>query len=154
MLKDKLMLPVFAARTASEDPLQKFKFRVSIPGIPETIGFQTVSGLTEETEVVEYRESSFEHIHKLPGKHTVGEITMTRGMFSDSSMQELYHDMLTNPNFRTTMVIQLLDRFGEPARTWKLAEAWISSWEGADLDTDSSDVAIETIKVQFEYYLD
>lgn len=153
MKYNKFMLPVEAARTASEDPLQQFKFRVSIPGIPSTIGFQSVSGLSEETEVVEYMESGFRHTHKLPGKHSVGEVKLERGMFADASMQEVYHDALTNPDFRNTMIIQLLDRFGEAKRTWKLAEAWVSGWEGSDLDTDSSDVAVETLTVQFEYFL-
>lgn len=151
--KNVLNLKVHAARTASEDPLQKFKFRVTIPGIPSTIGFQTVSGLSEETEVVEYKESGFDYTHKLPGNNSVGEVTMERGMFADSSMQDIYKNTLTNPDFRNTMIIQLLDRFGNVQRTWKLAEAWISSWEGSDLDASSSDVAIETIKVQFEHFL-
>lgn len=153
MKNNPFVLAVNAARTASEDPLQKFKFRVSIPGVPGTIGFQTVSGLSEETEVVEYIESGFEHTHKLPGKHSVGELSLERGMFSDASMQDVYHDALSNPDFRNTIIIQLLDRFGEAKRTWKLAEAWVSAWEGSDLDADSSDVAIETITIQYEYFL-
>lgn len=153
MKNNPFMLAVNAARTASEDPLQKFKFRVTIPGIPSTIGFQTVSGLSEETEVVEYEESGFGYAHKLPGKTTVGEVTMERGMFADVSMYDVYRQTVTNPNFRNTMIIQLLDRFGNVKRTWKLAEAWVSKWEGSDLDATSSDVAIETITVQHEYFL-
>lgn len=154
MNKNPFMMLVNAARTATEDPLQKFKFRVIIPGIPSSIGFQTVSGLSEETEVVEYDESGFPYTHKLPGKNSVGEVTMERGMFADASMQDVYKSTLQNPDFRNTFIVQLLDRFGEVQRTWKLAEAWVSSWEGSDLDASSSDVAIETITVQFEYFLD
>lgn len=146
------VLTAHAARTSMEDPLQKFKFRVSIPGIPTTIGFQKVSGLSMEVGVVEYDESAYEYTHKLPGKPQFGEVTMERGMFADVSMLEQVKAVLTS-DFRTTMIVQLCDRFGTPKRTWKLAEAWVSKWEGSDLDTTSEDVAIETITVQYEYLL-
>ena len=152
MKMDNLVLMAHAARTSSEDPLQKFKFRVTIPGIPSQIGFQKVSGLSKEVNVVEYDESAFEYTHKLPGKTKFGEVTMERGMFSDSSMLDQMK-VIQNPDYRTTMIVQLRDRFGNVQRTWKLAEAWISKWEGSDFDATSDDVAIETITVQYEYML-
>ena len=152
MKMDNLVLMAHAARTSSEDPLQKFKFRVTIPGIPSQIGFQKVSGLSKEVNVIEYDESAFEYTHKLPGKTKFGEVTMERGMFSDSSMLDQMK-VIQNPDYRTTMIVQLMDRFGNVQRTWKLAEAWISKWEGSDLDAISDDVAIETITVQYEYML-
>ena len=152
MKMDNLVLMAHAARTSSEDPLQKFKFRVTIPGIPSQIGFQKVSGLSKEVNVVEYDESAFEYTHKLPGKTKFGEVTMERGMFYDSSMLDQMK-VIQNPDYRTTMIVQLMDRFGNVQRTWKLAEAWISKWEGSDLDATSDDVAIETITVQYEYML-
>ena len=152
MKMDNLVLMAHAARTSSEDPLQKFKFRVTIPGIPSQIGFQKVSGLSKEVNVVEYDESAFEYTHKLPGKTKFGEVTMERGMFSDNSMLDQMK-VIQNPDYRTTMIVQLMDRFGNVQRTWKLAEAWISKWEGSDLDATSDDVAIETITVQYEYML-
>ena len=152
MKMDNLVLMAHAARTSSEDPLQKFKFRVTIPGIPSQIGFQKVSGLSKEVNVVEYDESAFEYTHKLPGKTKFGEVTMERGMFSDSSMLDQMK-VIQNPDYRTTMIVQIMDRFGNVQRTWKLAEAWISKWEGSDLDATSDDVAIETITVQYEYML-
>ena len=152
MKMDNLVLMAHAARTSSEDPLQKFKFRVTIPGIPSQIGFQKVSGLSKEVNVVEYDESAFEYTHKLPGKTKFGEVTMERGMFSDSSMLDQMK-VIQNPDYRTTKIVQIMDRFGNVQRTWKLAEAWISKWEGSDLDATSDDVAIETITVQYEYML-
>ena len=152
MKMDNLVLMAHAARTSSEDPLQKFKFRVTIPGIPSQIGFQKVSGLSKEVNVVEYDESAFEYTHKLPGKTKFGEVTMERGMFSDSSMLDQMK-VIQDPDYRTTIIVQLMDRFGNVQRTWKLAEAWISKWEGSDFDATSDDVAIETITVQYEYML-
>ena len=62
--------------------------------------------------------------------------------------------MLTDSNLRNTVIIEILDRFGNTKRTYKLAEAWVSKWEGSDLDASSDDVAIEKLTVQFEYFLD
>lgn len=152
MNRNPFVIQAHAARTSSEDPLQKYKFRVSIPGVPSQIGFQKVSGLSEEVNVVEYDESAYAYTHKLPGKAKFGEVTLERGMFSDNSMLEQLK-VIQNPEFRTTIIIQLMDRFGNVQRTWKLAEAWISKWEGSDLDATSDDVAIETITVQYEYML-
>ena len=140
----KLFMTAHAARTASLDPLQKYRFRLTVPGLPSEIGFQKISGLSHEIGVAEYAEGGYEYTHKLPGKPKVGEI----------SLADLIKDTLTNPDFRQTIVIEHLDRFGDVAKTYKLAEAWVSKWEGSDLDATSDDVAIEKLTIQFEYYLD
>ena len=141
------------ARTTSLDPLQKFKFRLTIPGLPSGIGFQKVSGLSEELGVTEYDEAGYSHTRKLPGRSKVSEVTCERGEYADNAFHKLLKKTLTNPNMRTTIVIQRLDRYGAVKRTYKLAEAWASKWEGSDFDATSDDVAIETLTLQFEYYL-
>ena len=148
------MIKAFAARTIANDPLQKFMFRVTIPGLPTGVGFQKVGGLTREVGVVEYLEGLYEYTHKLPGREKVGEVTLERGAFANSDLEALYKKILTDPNIRSTIIIEILDRFGETKRTYKLAEAWVSKWEGSDLDATSDDVAIEKLTVQFEYFLD
>lgn len=144
----------FAARTTSVDPLQKFKFRLTIPGLPSGIGFQKVSGLTQEVGVTEYDEGGFGYTHKLPGRQKVGEVAAERGSYADKSFQNLLQQALTNPNMRNTIILEHLDRFGNAVRTYKLAEAWVSKWESSDYDASSDDVAIEKLTIQFEYFLD
>lgn len=143
----------YAARTTSVDPLQKFKFRLTIPGLPSGIGFQKVSGLTQEVGVTEYDEGGFGYTHKLPGRQKVGEVTAERGSYADNSFQNILQQALTNPNMRNTIIIEHLDRFGNSVRIYKLAEAWVSKWESSDLDASSDDVAIEKLTIQFEYFL-
>ena len=143
-----------AARTTSVDPLQKFKFRLTVPGLPSGIGFQKVSGLTHEVGVTEYDEGGFDYTHKLPGRQKVGEVTAERGSYADNSFQNLLKQTLTNPSMRNTVIFEQLNRYGEAVRTYKLAEAWVSKWEGSDADASSDDVAIEKLTIQFEYFLD
>ena len=141
------------ARTYANDPLQMFRFRVSMPGLPAGMGFQKVSGLTREIGVVEYDEGGYSYTHKLTGKEQGGEVTLEKGMFANTDLEEIYKRSLNRPDYRTTVIIEQLDKFGKVARSWTLAEAWVSKWEGSELDATSEDVAIESITIQFEYYL-
>lgn len=141
------------ARTVAQDPLQKFKFRVNIQGVPTGMGFQKVSGLSSETEVIEYFEAGFTHAHKLAGREKVGDIVLEKGMYASKDMEDLYKKTLTDPSFRGTMNIEIMDKLGNVARSYTLAEAWASKWESSDLDATSSDVAIEKVTLQFEHFI-
>ena len=142
------------ARTFANDPLQKFMFRVTIPGLPAGIGFQKVGGLTREVGVVEYLEGLYEHTHKLPGREKVGEVTLERGAYATKELEDLYKKILNvDTATRSTVVIEILNRFGETKRTFTLEDAWCSKWEGSDLDATSDDVAIEKMTLQFERFL-
>lgn len=128
-------------------------FRVTVPGLPSGMGFQKVGGLTREVGVIEYLEGMYANTHKLAGREKVGEVVLEKGMFADKALETHYTKVLKDPNIRNTIIIEILDRFGVAHRTFKLAEAWVSKWEGSDLDASSEDVAIEKITVQFEYFL-
>lgn len=153
ILKDVIITKAYAIRTIEQDPLQSFMFKVQISGLPTGVGFQKVSGLSREVEVIEYLENMYEHTHKLPGRESVGEITFERGMYADDYLQSLYESVFNNNKVRSTVVIQVCDRFGVVRRQFQMAECWFSKYECGDLDATSSDVIIETLTMQFEYFL-
>ena len=155
ILKDVISTKAYASRTFSSDPLLNFKFRVSVSGIPSSVGFQKVSGLSREMEVVEYLENMFDSTHKLPGRETVGEVTFERGMYpNDSVLADAYKDVFSNANAtRRDVTINVCDRFGTIRKTFQLSECWFSKYEVADLDATSSEVIIETLTMQFEKFL-
>ena len=142
------------ARARVSDPLQKFKFNLSIPGLPTNYGFNKVSGLKRDTGVVEYSEGGYDHTIKLPGKEKVEAVTLEKGMGKDKYLETLYKKTLEDPNYRFTCTIMQKDSKNEIARKWTLAECWVSAWEGTDLDATSEDVAIEKIVIQCEYIID
>lgn len=142
------------ARTVANDPLQKFMFKITIPGLTDGINFQKLSGLSREVAVVEYLEGMYQYAHKLAGREKVSDLTLERGSFTSRALEEEYKRVLTDPARRQTIIVQIMDRFGEVQREYKLAEAWISKWEESDLDATSDDVAIEKITVTFEYFID
>lgn len=153
-LQDMLALKVSASRSVYDDPLQKYKFTMTISGMPSGAGFTKISGLSEETGVTEYNEGGYEYTHKLGGKAKFNEITAERGSFADRDMEMTFRQSLTNPNMRQTIIIEVKDKFGATKRTYKLAEAWVSKWEGSDLDAGSNDVAVEKLTIQYEYLID
>lgn len=142
------------ARNIQQDPLQKYKFKVSITGNPAALGFNKVTGLSRETDVAEYAEGGYEHIHKLSGREKVQPVTLSRGAYASKEMEEMFKKTLSDPNVRQTITIDLLDKYGEIQRSWNLAEAWVSKWSLDDLDSTSSDVAMESLEIQFEHFLD
>lgn len=147
------LIKAHAVRTASQDPLQKFKFKVTVPGLPADIGFQRVSGLSDEVSVIEYAEGGTDYLMKLPGRRKVNEITCERGQYANDHFHDLMKKTLTDPTLRSTVIVTEYTRFGRIARTHKLANAWVSKWEGTDYDAKSDDVAVEKLTIQFEYYL-
>jgi len=151
---NKMIMKVHAVRSVANDPLNKYKFRVTIPGLATGIGFQKVSGLKREMGILEYSEGGYSAVRKMKGKEKIEPIVLERGMFADKDLQQLYVDSLSSATSRTTITIELLDKQDTTARTWTLGEAWVKSWEGSDLDAMSEDVAIEKIIVEAEYYID
>lgn len=154
ILKDVITTKAHAmARTVESDPLQSFMFKIQISGLPEGVGFQKVSGLSREVEVIEYFESMYDHAYKLAGRESVGEVTLERGMYADNYLQTIYETIFNDLAARNTVTIQVCDRVGNVRREFALAECWFSKYECGDLDATSSAVIIETLTMQFEYFL-
>lgn len=153
-LLDRFLLKAHATRTISEDPLQSFLFRIQISGIPSEIGFTKISGLTREVSVVEYLENMYEHAHKLPGREKVSELTCEKGVYAENALQSAYESVFNNNNCRSTVTIQIMDRFHNVRREFVLGECWFSKYEISELSADSDDVIIEKLTMQFEYFID
>lgn len=137
-------------RSIVADPTQQFKFSVEVEGI-SGLGVSRVSGLETELEVTEYREGGYGATRKLPGIERTGTVTLEKGAFTDKTLYQLFKDSMNNPNFRKTITITERDRLGNPRRTWTLYEAWVSKFTAPELDANSSEVAVESIEIQFEY---
>lgn len=146
---------VHAATTVQADPLQKFRYRLTIQGIPSNIGFQKCSALGREIETQEYYESNKDTVTYLRGRVKFPELTLERGMYSgDSALEGLIKESLSKNNNKHTILIELLDVEGLPARSWTLQNAWATKWESNDFDASSSDIAIEKLTLRYEDILE
>jgi phage tail-like protein len=136
-------------------PLPKFHFQVSWG--TGKISFTEVSGLDFETEVIEYRSGEMTNYNKLkqPGLTKFGNITMKRGTFLGdldffNYWAKTYYFQEENAQYRTTVVIQLLDETHTPIITWTLHNAWPTKVTSTDLKADANEVAIESIELVHE----
>jgi len=135
----------------SNYPLPKFHFEVDWGGT--RIGFTEVSGLTVETEVIEYREGANPEYHKqkMPGMQKFGNITLKRGTFNnDNEYYAWWNSVKLNTIERRDIVIKLLNEEHEPVMTWKIKNAWPNKVQSTDLKADGNEVAIETMEVVHE----
>jgi phage tail-like protein len=130
------------------DPLQKFQYRIGIEGLPE-IGFSRASGLELETEVTEYREGGYPSTHKLPGLVKTGTITLEKGSIPTNDLYDLYREALTSGNRRTVTILHC-DFAGQPVKQYVLDECWASKFTAPEFDGSSSEVAVETLELQYE----
>lgn len=128
-------------------PLPKFYFSVDI-GDQTDLPFQEVSGLDIDTEIIEYRHGN-SPVHstiKMPGLMKYGDITLKKGVFTtDNKFYDWISKISLNTYERLTVVIRLLDEQGEPKMVWTLTNAFPKQITPTDMNSQSSEAAIETI---------
>ncbi len=132
-------------------PLPKFHFQVEWGGTK--IGFQEVSGLTLETQVLEYRDGASPEYHKIkmPGLQQFGNVTLKRGVFkSDNEFYTWWNTVKLNTIERRDVTISLLDENHGPVVTWKIKNAWPSKVTSPDMKADGNEIAIESLELIHE----
>lgn len=135
--------------SSRRDPFHGFNFRVEIDGVP-VAAFAQVSGLSSETDVVEYREGADFRIRKLPGVTKYSNIVLKRGITLDRSLWEWRKAITDGRIDRRNGAIILMDAERNEVARWTFVEGWPAKWEGPGLDARSNDVAIETLEIAHE----
>ena len=132
------------------DPLASFNFIVTVENV--RAGFMEISGLTTETNIIEYREGDdIPTMSKQAGLVKYGNIVLKRGYTTDS--KELYawrKSVLDGKTQRRAGTITLLDEARQPALTWEFTDGWPAKWEGPAFNAKNNDIAIEMIEVAHE----
>jgi phage tail-like protein len=132
-------------------PLPVFHFRVDWGG--SRIGFSEVSGLTQEIQVIEYRDGSFPEYSsiKMPGLRKYNNITLKRGVIkADNDFFKWLSTVKLNTIERRTMTISLLNEKQDPVMVWTVHNAFPVKVEGPQLKAAGNEVAIESIEVAHE----
>ena len=135
-------------RTVSNDPTQRFRFKIEIGTVE--FGASTVSGLEKEIEVGEYREGGYTSTHKLPGIATTGTLTIEKGAFATREMYDRVVASLKDESFREDVIVVEMNRNGTPKRQWRATEAWASKITAPEFDATSSEIAMESMELQYE----
>lgn len=132
------------------DPYSGFNFLLEIDGVVKA-GFSEVSGLSTETDVIEYREGNEPAtVRKLAGLTRYSNITLKRGVTNDKSLWQWRKAVIDGKVQRRSGSVVLLDESRQPVLVWNFREGWPCKWEGPSLNAKTSDVAIETIEIAHE----
>lgn len=133
------------------DPYGQFNFLIEIDGVVKG-GFSEASGLTTDTNIIEYREGSEQHgtTRKLPGLIKYTNIVLKRGWTKDASLWNWRKKVIDGKTQRTSGTIVLLDESRATALKWNFREGWPSKWEGPAMNAKTSEVAIETLEIAHE----
>lgn len=128
-------------------PLPKFYFSVDIGEFTD-LAFQEVSGLDIEADIIEYRHgnSPLHSVIKMPGLKKFADITLKKGVFTaDNRFFEWISGINLNTYKRLTVIIRLLDESTAAKMTWTLTNAFPKQVTSTDMNSQSSEAAIETI---------
>jgi len=132
-------------------PIPKFYFVVTIGGTE--IMFQEVTGLSTETQPIEYRSGNnkiFSPI-QMPGIKKHGSITLKKGVFKgDETLWSMYSKVKLNTPEKETITISLLDEEDKITMSWTLANAYPTKITATDMKADANEVAIETMELTHE----
>ncbi|RDC62677.1 phage tail protein [Adhaeribacter pallidiroseus] len=132
-------------------PLPVFHFRVEWGGTK--VGFSEVSGLTQEVQLIEYREGSSPDYStiKMPGLHKFNNITLKRGIAKgDNEFFTWLNSVQLNTVERRNLTISLLNENHEPVMSWKARNCWPVKVEGPGLKANGNEVAVESIEIAHE----
>jgi phage tail-like protein len=132
------------------DPYGRFNFLVEIDGVA-VAGFTEVSGLTTETDIIEYRNGNeIGAYRKLPGITKYGNIVLKRGFTADTSLWQWRKTVIDGRAERRSGSVVLLDDGREEVFRFNFRQGWPAKWEGPLLEARGSGVAIETLEIAVE----
>jgi phage tail-like protein len=140
-----------AATGDRDDPFASFNFLVVIDGVT-TAGFSECSGLTMETDPIEYRTGVEDiTVRKLTGLKKFGNITLKRGFTKDKGLWEWRKKVLDGKTQRQSGSITLLNEARQPSLRWNFREGWPRKLDGPTFNAKNNEVAIETLEIVIEH---
>jgi phage tail-like protein len=133
-----------------------FHFKVEFVGIgnDNDIRFQAVSGLTIEYDTESFKEGGENRFeHKLPVRTKYADVSLKRGMLTDSKVIEWCLKAFENREFQlATVNISLLNEKHEAIKRWEVIEAWPKKWRVSDLNAQENGIVVETLDLAYKYF--
>lgn len=138
-------------------PPTSFYFKVefaSVGSSSKDIRFQEVSGLSVDLETEDFKEGGENRfVHKLPVRTKYSDLTLKRGLLTDSRVIEWCRKAIEDFQFKPIdLNITLLNEKGEPIIMWAINHAYPIHWSVSDLNSTDSKVVVETLKLNYNYF--
>jgi phage tail-like protein len=142
-----------ASQYTIADPYLATKFWVEIDGIVHAV-FSECSGLSAQTEVLEYAEGGLnDFVHKLPGRTKYSNVTLKRGWVDTDDLWVWYQKTISGQlETRRVSIILYENKVqspSDPASRWDLNQAYPVRWQGPDFRADGTAVAVETLEIAY-----
>jgi phage tail-like protein len=130
------------------DPFRGYNFRVELDGVTKA-AFREFSGLTLETDPVEYREGNDRrlHVRKLFGLRKFTNLQGKRGITTDLQLWNWYSQILNGGAALRDGAVVLTDELQQDRLRWSFKNGFICKWEGPSFNATANDVAIEMIEI-------
>jgi phage tail-like protein len=129
------------------DPVAGFRFAVKVEGVV-TGWFVKCSGLTVEREPIPYEEGGVnDYVHQLPGRITHARITLEHGLADNKLWNWFQEGLYDGKVTRRHVSVILYDSDLTQFKQWDLDNAYPLKWTGPDFQSDTDQVAVETLEI-------
>lgn len=148
-------MPALGAPRSHED---RYNVTVEIDGIA-VAAFTTVSELSMEVEVIEYREGGQLAPSKSPGLVNFPNITLSRGVvFNDSDLYNWMRQVvdvdankgLIDNEYKRTLDIVVRDRDKSVLKRWRVKNAWPRKYVAGEWDSNANEKTMESVELAHE----
>jgi phage tail-like protein len=131
-----------------------YKVEFGISKDKNDVRFQTVSGLSVEYDMEEFKEGGENRFtHKLPVRTRYADLVLKRGMVTNSAVITWFLDAFRERQFVPSDVsVILMNEGGSPLRTWKVAQAIPKKWSISDLNANENTIVIESMELSYRYF--
>lgn len=118
------------------------------------VRFQTVSGLSVEYDLEEFKEGGENRfIHKLPVRTKYADLVLKRGMLVRSQVTQWFLAAFRDRDFQPRDIdIILMNEKGEPLKSWNVHNAIPRKWSVSDLNSNENAIVVETLELTYRYF--
>ncbi|MBX2801641.1 MAG: phage tail protein [Myxococcales bacterium] len=142
-----------ADEVSNRDPLGNYYFALEINNV-QVAHFQEFSGLKTSSAVFEIEEGGVNgRTHKRPGQSRYENVVLRYATNASQTLLE-WRDRYLRDEFsgqrEDSGAVIVYDNDGTEVRRYSFMRTWPVSWEGPDLNSGGSDVAVETVELAFD----
>ncbi|MCK4824689.1 phage tail protein [bacterium] len=132
------------------DPFASFNFLVESGGLLRA-GFSECTGLSSETDPIEYREGNEDiTVRKIPGLKKFGNVTLKRGVVVGQDFFEWRKSVMEGNIDRRDISIILLDEQRNEQVRYNLTNSWPGKWTAPEFKASANEIAVETLEIFHE----
>jgi phage tail-like protein len=137
------------------DQLTSFRYQIEISGLRDAF-FTECSGLEMKVDVEEYKEGGLnDYTHKLPGRRSYSNITLKRGVIDSIELYQWVDRVVTKKAKKEekkniSLILYAEDR--KESMRWNLINAFPVKWSGGSMNTDQSQVYVETLELAYQEF--